>query len=65
MTVLFGSNMILLCLIGICDAPDGPDPGAHAAPVSVSPVFSGPQRVLVAPVVGVLIEQPVAMTLHG
>ena len=48
-------------LIVIHDAPDGPDPGAHAAPVAVPPVLSGPHVVHSSSVVGLVVEQPVAV----
>lgn len=45
----------------IHEAPDGADPGAVASPVAVAPVLPRPQVVVTPPVVGVLVQQPVAV----
>lgn len=43
------------------DPPEGAHNGAGGAPVAVPPVLPGPQEVLPASVVGVLIEDPIAV----
>ena len=43
------------------DTSDGADPGAHASPVAVSPVLARPQVVVLSPVVGLLVHEPVAV----
>ena len=45
----------------IREAPDGADPGAVAAPLAEAPVLAGLQVVVAPPVVGMLIQQPVAV----
>ena len=41
--------------------PEGADHGVVAAPVAAGPVLAGAHEVLAAPVVGVLVEDPVAL----
>ena len=43
------------------DAPDGTDLRVHASPVVVPPVLAGAHVVVAAPVVGLLVHQPVAV----
>lgn len=45
----------------VCDSSEGTDSWADATPVAVSPVLSGPQVVRSALVVGLVVEQPVAV----
>ena len=45
----------------IHETPDGADPGAHGVPLAEAPVLAGPQVVVAPPVVGVLVQQPVAI----
>lgn len=47
--------------VEVGDSPDGPDPRADASPVAVPAVLSGPQVVHPALVVGLLVQQPVAV----
>lgn len=58
-TCLFHPN--LLNSAEVCDSLDGADPGADAPPVAVSAVLSGPQVVHPAFVVGLVIQEPVAV----
>lgn len=43
------------------DTFDRAHPGAHASPLMKPPVFTGTHQVLAPPVVGVLVEDPVAV----
>lgn len=45
----------------VCDSLDGADPGADAPPVAVPAVLSGPQVVHPALVVGLVVQEPVAV----
>lgn len=48
-------------LVEVGDSPEGTNPWTGAAPVTVSAVLSGPQVVGSSPVVGLVIQQPVAI----
>lgn len=48
-------------LVEVGDSPEGTDPWTGAAPVAVSTVLSGPQVVGPSPVVGLVVQQPVAV----
>ena len=50
-----------ILFLEIHDASEGANPGAHSSPVVVLPVLSGPQVVLPALVVGLVVHQPVAV----
>ena len=55
------SSAILQNRSVVQDAFDGADPGAPAAPLAEPLVLSGPDQVHPAPVVRVLVEEPVAL----
>ena len=45
----------------LSDPPEGTHDGAGGAPLAIPPVLPGAEEVLPAPVVGVLVEDPVAV----
>lgn len=47
--------------VDLSDTPQGSDGGAGASPLAVPPVLARAQEVLASPVVGVLVEDPVAL----
>ena len=46
---------------GLGEASQRAEGGAGASPLAVPPVLAGAQEILAAPVVGVLVEHPVAL----
>lgn len=48
-------------LVEVSDSPERADPWTGAAPVAVSAVFAGSQVVGSSPVVGLVVQQPVAV----
>lgn len=47
--------------VQVSDPSEGADPRADASPVAVPPVLSGPQVVRLALVVGLVVQQPLAV----
>ena len=56
-----GQRCIETTSVGVCDSSEGTDPRADASPVAVSPVLPGTQVVHPALVVGLIVQQPVAV----